>query len=91
MISLSVLPVYMIQKIWSNFSTLEDEDTIKEHGYIYEDLGTKSKLQASFHVVYIIRRAIYAIILVYFEMHSSLQLCGHMLLTMGYIIYFAHI
>ena len=91
MISLMCLPIYMLSKINKYFKTLDDDETREEYGYIYEDLATKSKLQASFHVVYILRRALFVVILFYLEKHSSLQLCFHMILTMFYIMYFAHI
>ena len=68
---LVALPLYMLYVIWYNFETLDRPETKGKYGYMYSDLSTRTIYQAIFHVIYMLRRAVFVFILVYFESYNG--------------------
>ena len=70
-LTLMFLPFYMLCILWVNFKTLDTPGTRELYGFIYTDLNVRTFYQATFHVVYLIRRSIFVFILVYFESYNG--------------------
>ena len=83
---LGVLPVYIVAKLVQNKDQLAELETRERYGYMYESLGTRYILQALFHVIFVLRRTLFVLILVGLEQHAGLQICLQMMLTGAYTI-----
>ena len=83
---LGVLPIYIVAKLVQNKDHLHEPETRERYGYLYESLGTQSVLQAIFHVIFVMRRALFVLILVSLEQHAGSQICLQMVLTGAYTV-----
>jgi hypothetical protein len=63
---LLALPGYMFVIIWNNMDELHTNEIREKYGYIYKDLRVTKIYEAIFHIVYLVRRAIFVFILIYF-------------------------
>ena len=88
---LSILPILIFWVITNNFKTLREPETQEKYGFLYEGLATRTKSQALYHFVYILRRTIFVFILVFVNGYVGIQLMAQMFLSLFYVIYFAHV
>ena len=83
-ILLIVIVGYNIHK---NFDRLDDPEVLEKYGLYYEGLKADSYLSAQFNVIFMIRRLIFTVVLVFLRKHGGLQLCIHTFTTFLFIIY----
>ena len=58
------LPLFIVFKVYRNLESLNDKKFKNYWGFIYIDLKRDTVYQASFHGVFMVRRIVYAVILV---------------------------
>ena len=58
------LPLFIFCMVYVNLESLDDPKFLNNWGFIYNDLKRNTVYEASFHGVFMIRRIIYALILV---------------------------
>ena len=72
LIILILLPISMIKIITHYFTKLEEPEIEEKFGFLFQDLDLKSKYQAIYHAVFLIRRAIYVINVVFLTSYPIL-------------------
>ena len=59
------LPILVWVLLWKRFNSLKDDDNSKMFGSIYAELRADSKAALLYHVIYMMRRLIFAAIALY--------------------------
>ena len=84
---LVLMPTLMALFICKNKKNLNNPDFEKKYGFIFTDLSTKTPEQAIFHLVYMIRRIIFVLIITFLDNMCFFQIIAHTVLTILYTIY----
>jgi hypothetical protein len=76
--------------VLANFNDLADSDVRDQYEHYYVDLDILRRGQVLYHVVFILRRLLFCVILFWAEGHPNLQCSLHIGLTMLVILYVAN-
>ena len=85
--TLLILPIYIFCKIKSNQAVLGDPDIQFNYGLFYQDLNLNNFYRSIFHVVFLMRRFLYVVTVMFLQAYPSLQLIILMKLSVCYICY----
>lgn len=66
-IGLIGFPLYGLGLINLNFNDLHRSSMLKNHGYWYADLNTKSRLTANYNIIFLVRRLLTTVTLVFWD------------------------
>ena len=87
---LLVLPVYMFAKIRKHQGNLDKEEIEFKYGLFYADLSTSNFYKSIFHVVFLMRRFVYVITVMFLDEYVGIQLMILSKLSLVYLCYIIH-
>ena len=71
----------------TNFGNLQDQKIQEKFGFAYEELNLNRKVTAFFNVFFLLRRCVFAIILLFMNDHGGLQLIVFFFKTFFFCLY----
>jgi hypothetical protein len=86
-IAFIALPFSIFKTLWNNMLDLNEPKFRFKNGWMYVDLSHLEYEKSIFLAVFYIRRAIYAIILVFLSKFPILQMIAHLNLSVFNLIY----
>ena len=76
--------------VLSNFNDLADDEMSENYEHYFVDLDILRRGQVLYHVVFVLRRLLFCVILFWAEGYPNTQLALHIALTLLMILYVAH-
>ena len=90
LIIMTVLPLILIHVSFKHKDKLDDPEILDKFGFLYEGMKTDSKWCSLFNLFFILRRTIFALILIEMHYHNGLQLIAVVCLSSLMVVYVAH-
>jgi hypothetical protein len=85
-----IMPILLHQSfiIFYYYQYLDDKDTKLQYGHYYVDLKTRDGIiTALYHVIFILRRIVFVIAMMYFRKHPEYQLLVHIISSFAIVVY----
>ena len=87
-IFLTFIPIFMTYRLYNIKDLLEDDDTVEENEYILSNIQTLNIYQASYNIVFCLRRALIIISLYTIEDDKvALKLAMNIAIQFAYLMY----
>ena len=87
LIILIVIPIYMSYFLYKIRNNLQDEKTLEEYEFIVTGANTENIYQASYNIIFCLRRYLIVLSLYAFRNKVQVQLCFNALIQLFYQMY----